>query len=293
MKSGNIRKAAIFGNSFQDPHLEYVALLLNSLSDAGIDVMIEESFMSYLAANAISNPAWRSVLAPDAAGTGVVISLGGDGTFLRAAEWVADRRIPVLGVNSGHLGFLANYTPEEAPSLVADLLHGNLEVESRMLLKVDARNIPEGVWPYALNEVAFLKEDSSSMINVRTGIDNYYLTDYQADGLLISTPTGSTAYNLSAGGPILQPTLECWLLSPVAPHSLTMRPLAVSASSTVSTVTVSRSGFFRLSIDGRSFPLPSGSEVKVTRAPFPLLVMRRRSDDFASTLRKKLSWGQR
>ena len=99
--------------------------------------------MSYLAANAISNPAWRSVLAPDAAGTGVVISLGGDGTFLRAAEWVADRRIPVLGVNSGHLGFLANYTPEEAPSLVADLLHGNLEVESRMLLKVDARNVPE------------------------------------------------------------------------------------------------------------------------------------------------------
>lgn len=160
-----------------------------------------------------------------------------------------------------------------------------------MLLEVSGEDIPADFWPYALNEVALLKEDSSSMIRIRTEIDSHFLTEYQADGLLISTPTGSTGYNLSVGGPIMQPTLGCCVLSPVAPHSLTMRPLAVSSDSSIRTRTVSRAGHFRLSLDGRSFILKSGSEICVTKADFELPVLRRKGADFASTLRHKLHWG--
>lgn len=287
-----LTKIAIFGNEYQDAHIEYISLLLNSLTDAGLQVEIQKDFMAYLSGKGLRSGSWAQTETPSP-DTGAVVSIGGDGTFLHAAEWVADREIPILGVNSGHLGYLANYSPDEAPGLVADLIEGNLEIERRILLKVEGKEIPADIWPYALNEVALLKDDTSSMINVNTEIDGRYLTDYLADGLLISTPTGSTGYNLSAGGPILQPTLGCLLLSPVAPHSLTMRPLAVSSESHIRAITTSRAGCFRLSLDGRSFSMKSGAEIKITKAGFPMLVMRRADDDFAATLRKKLHWGRR
>ena len=213
------------------------------------------------------------------------VSLGGDGSFLRTAQWVGARRIPILGINTGHLGYMADLTVEEALSAkMADF-----KVEPRSVLQIDVA----GREPlYALNEAAILKTDTASMITAEASIDGSPLTIYRADGLIISTPTGSTGYNLSVGGPIVEPTAPVIVISPVAPHSLTLRPLIVANTSHLHVVTTGRAESYLLSVDGRSVMLPSGTAVELHRAPFDILVVQRLGHHFASTLRTKLLWGE-
>lgn len=223
----------------------------------------------------------------------LAVSLGGDGTFLRTAQWVGKSEIPILGINAGHLGFLADMNPDEFLAAAPESL-SRLRVEPRMLLKVETSSpLPDSCWPYALNDVALLKTDSASMISVEAGVNGRPLTCYKADGLVIATPTGSTGYSLSVGGPILEPTVEILLLSPVAPHQLAMRPLAVSSESRLEFTVHARAESFMLSLDGRSRPLPAGTTVKVCAAPFKIMVAQRPDHHFASTLREKLLWGER
>lgn len=223
----------------------------------------------------------------------LAISLGGDGTFLRTVQWVGDAEIPVLGINAGHLGFLADMSPEEFLAVDAEYL-SNLRVEARKLLHVKTSEpLPADCWPYALNDVALLKTDSASMISVEASVDGCPLTCYLADGLVVSTPTGSTGYNLSVGGPILEPSVDVLLLAPVAPHLLAMRPLGVGGSSKLDFKVEARAESFMLSLDGRSRPMPAGSTVSVEAAPFKVLVAQRPEHHFAATLRKKLLWGER
>lgn len=282
---------AVFGSSASEEHILAAEALIATLRVESLRIAVEKKFASALSPAIFRGDVRCVELPPE--DTSMIISVGGDGTFLRAAEWSADSGIPVLGLNSGHLGYLTSYSTNEIPALAEDLLHDNLRPERRGLIQVSCKDMPREVWPYALNEVSFLKEDTSSMINVHTEVDGFWLTDYLADGLLISTPTGSTGYNLSVGGPILQPELDCWILSPVAPHTLTMRPLGISSRSEIRARVTSRADHFRLSLDGRSFILPCGSDITLRRAPFYVTVMRRKGDNFASTLRKKLLWGQR
>lgn len=220
-----------------------------------------------------------------------IISIGGDGTFLQAARWDGSREIPIAGLNAGHLGYLASWRLDQSRTFVAELLAGEFAVERRALQKVESPLIPEQEWPYALNETALLKENTASMISVRTLIGDEFLTDYLGDGLIVSTPTGSTGYNLSAGGPILEPGIDTWVLSPVAPHSLNMRPIVVSSSHALALKGRSRSGRFLLSLDGRSLSLPSGSEIRIVRAPFVIPVVHRKSLHFVGRVREKLLWG--
>lgn len=223
----------------------------------------------------------------------LAVSLGGDGTFLRTAQWVGASETPVLGVNAGHLGFLADMNPDEFLAEDAASL-ANLKVEPRRLLHVEtSAGLPDDCWPYALNDVALLKTDSASMISVYASIDGRPLTCYQADGLIVATPTGSTGYNLSVGGPILEPSVDLVLISPVAPHLLAMRPLGVRGDSLLEFTVEARSDTFMLSLDGRSRPFPAGTTVRVGPAPFRILVAQRRVHHFASTLREKLLWGER
>lgn len=222
----------------------------------------------------------------------LAISLGGDGSFLRTAQWVGACETPILGVNAGHLGFLADMTPEELLQITPEALAG-LHHEPRMALQVSGVELPEGAWPYALNDVALLKTDTASMISVRAWINGTPLTTYQADGLVISTPTGSTAYNLSVGGPILEPTTNMLLLSPVAPHQLAMRPLGVGGGSLLEFCVNSRADAFILSLDGRSYRLPQGTCLEIKAAPFKIVVAQRPDHHFAATLRTKLLWGER
>ena len=216
------------------------------------------------------------------------ISIGGDGTFLRTARWVGAKEIPIIGINTGHLGFLAEESIKSAPQLIESLIEGKYFIESRSLLEVravegDIRSSLSG-WAYALNEVAILRQDTASMITVNTLLDNMPVASYQGDGLIISTPTGSTAYNLSVGGPIVQPTAPCWVLSPIAPHSLTMRPLVVSDSHIIETSVDSRAETYRLTLDGRTLILPINVKLRVRRADFVERV-------FTHTILMIGSWG--
>ncbi len=288
-----VRKVVIFGNRHQEQYLGDLRQLLMILRQKRIEVAVEQRFADYLASNGVEIDRRECADFPPE-DSGAAISIGGDGTFLRTARWIGRRCIPILGINTGHLGFLASYKPTEARELVDMLWEGRAVVEERMALRVD---VGDGgiapMLPYALNEVAILKEDTSSMINIKIDIDGNYLADYLADGLLISTPTGSTGYSLSVGGPIIFPTLDVVCLSPIAPHTLTVRPCVVSGDSIISARTTTRAKQYRVSLDGVSVLMESNSEIRICRADFAPLVIRRLDDSFASTLRQKLLWGLR
>ncbi len=223
----------------------------------------------------------------------MAISIGGDGTFLRMARRMAQMGVPVVGVNAGHLGFLTQYGLDEAPRLAEDILEGRLKVEERMLLQVECEGMPDDIWPYALNEVAALKANTSSMLDTSVYDDGDFVADYLADGVLVTTPTGSTAYALAAGGPLMVPSLDCMALLPVAPHTLTLRPMVFPGDTELRLESRSRAGNCRISIDGNSFSLPTPARFYISRAPFHLKVYTRPDATFYTTLRHKLHWAQR
>ena len=218
----------------------------------------------------------------------MVISLGGDGTFLRAAARVGALGIPIVGINVGHLGFLADVSPAEMEPFVQALHEGCYEVRTRSVLALELA----GEEPlYALNEVAVTKHDSASMISIRTSVNGEEVVTYQSDGLLVATPTGSTAYSLSAGGPIIYPQSGVFLLNAVAPHSLNMRPIVVSDDRVITLHVHSRSGHFLVAVDGVSRSCPSDTLLTLRRAPFDIRVVKQRGHTFFHTLREKMMWG--
>lgn len=283
------RRIAITGNNYQEGHLRLIARLMHLLRGAGFRIAVQRSFAQYLLSTGIDVGQIMDSVETLPADAELILSLGGDGTFLNTACWAAGADIPILGINTGHLGYLAAFSLDDMDTIVAVSSSRTYSPEARMTLRLRAP-LPQGFYPYALNEVAILKDDTSSMINVRSRIDGRYLADYAADGLIFSTATGSTAYNLSAGGPLLQPSLDNIVISPVAPHSLTMRPLVVGGASRIAAMTNTRAGRYRVSVDGRSFTLPEGTEIEVGRARRRVKVVLPEGTDFASTLRHKLGW---
>lgn len=289
-------KIAVFGKrrqSLEDAPLIYN--LINTLSDCGVFVTVERLFFEAMSRLTGKPMDADDVFDADDFTADFAISIGGDGTFLRTARWVGEKETPIIGINTGHLGFLAEEPIATATGLIDDLLDGNYFIESRSLLEVhgvngDIRSSLSG-WAYALNEVAILRQDTASMITVDTKLDGMEVASYQGDGLIISTPTGSTAYNLSVGGPIVQPTAPCWVLSPIAPHSLTMRPLVVSDSHIIETTVESRADTYRISLDGRTLILPINVKLQVRRADFVVKVFHTKGHNFIDTLRAKMLWG--
>lgn len=288
-----MNRIAIFGNDRQEEHLEELRRFLALLPDRFQKLYLEENFALYLAGLGLDISRFDRVCSfPSDAEC--LVSIGGDGTFLRAAAWQRKAQLPILGVNTGHLGFLASMRLS-APEVLADFIRNDAGVvENRMLLEVAASGMPGDIWPYALNEMALVKGDTTSMVRARAYVDSCFLGDYLADGLVVSTPTGSTAYGLSAGGPIVQPTLRCMSITPIAAHSLTMRPVVIDAFSEVRLLVSSRGAEVHVGLDGRMFSVPGdGAEVTVRKAPFVMRVMRDPDADFATVLRQKLHWGQR
>lgn len=292
-----MKKIAVYGNSDQERWIPMIARFLQGLSSRGVDLYVNAGFSEFLQTHGVET-CWRSV-ADFPEGMDKLVSLGGDGTFLHAAQWEGSAGVPVLGVNTGHLGYLSSYTLEDLNELTEAVCGESGKIEPRMMLKLESPWLPEGFWPYALNEVAILKCETASMVTVRTLIDGRYLADYKADGLIVATPTGSTAYNLSAGGPILEPMTENMVISPIASHSLTMRPLVIGGGSTVEASVACRAQTCRVSLDGRPFTMscpPSEEQalpmLKITRGEFTVNVLHRPDSDFATILRNKLLWGR-
>lgn len=282
-------RIAIYGSRRQLPYKDSIQSLLRRLSLAGAEIYMAHKLYTHLAGDLALNLSAVTLAGSDFCSLphiDMALSIGGDGTFLRTAAWVADTGTPILGINTGHLGYLAPLPVADAPAFVDNILAGNYTVEHRSLLQV-TEPATRG-WHCALNEVVLAKDDSASLITAETLLDSRPLATYKADGLIIATPTGSTAYNLSAGGPIIQPTAPVWVLSPIAAHSLGMRPLVVS-DDTVLRITVSGRGHtFRLTLDGRSTTLPMGTQVTVRRAPFTTGVVQPLGTGFPAVLRTKL-----
>ena len=282
-------RIAIYGSRRQLPYKDSIQSLLRRLSLAGAEIYMAHKLYTHLAGDLALNLSAVTLAGSDFRSLphiDMALSIGGDGTFLRTAAWVADTGTPILGINTGHLGYLAPLPVADAPAFVDNILAGNYTVEHRSLLQV-TEPATRG-WHCALNEVVLAKDDSASLITAETLLDSRPLATYKADGLIIATPTGSTAYNLSAGGPIIQPTAPVWVLSPIAAHSLGMRPLVVS-DDTVLRITVSGRGqTFRLTLDGRSTTLPMGTQVTVRRAPFTTGVVQPLGTGFPAVLRTKL-----
>lgn len=282
-------RIAIYGSRRQLPYKDSIQSLLRRLSLAGAEIYMAHKLYTHLAGDLALNLSAVTLAGSDFRSLphiDMALSIGGDGTFLRTAAWVADTGTPILGINTGHLGYLAPLPVADAPAFVDNILAGDYTVEHRSLLQV-TEPATRG-WHCALNEVVLAKDDSASLITAETLLDSRPLATYKADGLIIATPTGSTAYNLSAGGPIIQPTAPVWVLSPIAAHSLGMRPLVVS-DDTVLRITVSGRGHtFRLTLDGRSTTLPMGTQVTVRRAPFTTGVVQPLGTGFPAVLRTKL-----
>ncbi len=228
----------------------------------------------------------------------MAFSIGGDGTFLRTAIEIAHHKIPILGINTGRLGFLADIKFEDLDETLDEIFNHNYRIEMRMLLKTTAINTSDNnkfvstqFANYSLNEVAVLKQDTSSMLTIHAYIDDEYLTSYQADGLVVATPTGSTAYSLSIGGPIMVPTAPSIILTAIAPHSLNSRPLVVDSNSKISLKIESRSSNYLVSIDGESQTLGVENFLEISKAHYAQPVVKRCGHTFFETLRNKLMWG--
>ena len=290
-------KIAVFGNKYQQRHLKELPVFFGELRKSGLEILIEGGFHDYLTGRGVLEDGYDSVAAGDVASgqcpVDLVLTLGGDGTLLHVSQQLRGLETPVLGVNTGHLGYLTSASTADAATIASLLLEGRLNVEHRTMLEVERIGGPTTIGsPHALNEVAILRHDTSSMIEMKAQVNDVPLTTYKGDGLVVSTPSGSTAYNMSAGGPILEPTTACIVLTPVSPHTLNMRPLVVRDDAVITITVRSRASRFQVSVDGNSVLCPSGTTVRISKSPHVLRLANLGLVSFADKLRTKLLWGR-
>ena len=290
MEKGKI-KYAIFGNSYHKECAASIGQIIQILRRHTPCTSLAEQFYHFVRSTLKIDFQPDEIITDNNFTASFAISLGGDGTFLNTAARVGEKEIPIIGINTGRLGFLAEVLPKDFEKLIESLRRGDYFIEHRSLLRVCDNANQLNIYPYALNEVAILKHDNSSMISIRALVDGHYLTTYQADGLLISTPTGSTGYSLSVGGPIISPTSPCIALTPVAPHSLNVRPIILNDDITIRLQVKSRNHNFLTAIDGRSQNLDDHVELMIRRAPYRIHLVKRSNSHFFDTLRNKLLWG--
>ncbi len=285
------KRCAIFGNIYQAKTYEAVQKLFDVLKSLGILPLIDSPFLEYLEDEMKISLPEHCVINDDVFDADIAISMGGDGTFLTTAMRVGDKQIPILGINTGRLGFLADFSLDDISQTLKDFLAGKLQTERCNVLQVECSEGAMNGYPFALNEVAVLKHDNSSMISIRVELGGEYLTTYQADGLIINTPTGSTGYALSVGGPVMLPGSMNFGIVPVAPHGLTVRPLTLPDDLDITLTVESRSHSFLVAIDGRSESCMDSVRLSLRKAPYQVVVLKRPDTTFLRTLRSKLLWG--
>ncbi len=284
---------AIYARSTKDNHTEYVELIHNYLKSEGVDVIIHETYYEYLrnTFNFQLNMDTFSSAEELISKAFYLICLGGDGTMLETVTLVRKSGIPILGVNTGRLGFLATVNKTDLSKALQQLLKEKFTLDKRELIEITGCNKFFKDVNYALNEFSIHKKDNSSMIHIDTYVDNIFLNSYFADGLIVSTPTGSTAYSLSCGGPIMMPDSDNFIITPIAPHNLTVRPIVISNNKEISFKVTGRTDEFNISLDSRSARVPSETEIKIKKAHFRLNLINLEGQHFFSTLRNKMMWG--
>lgn len=282
---------ALFGNTYETCKSVHAEQLFAILSSYGDEVYVERDFYRFLCeTQSFSFEPAGLIDKLEKLEADMAISLGGDGTFLKAACYVGATGIPIVGINTGRLGFLADVSADEMETFFANLHEGHYSVRDRSLLEITTSDSTEQP-AYALNEVTLSKHDSSSMIAVHTHVGGEHLTTYMGDGLIIATPTGSTAYSLSAGGPIIYPQSEVFVLTAVAPHSLNVRPIVIADDKTIELRIESRSGSFLVAIDGISRSYPEQTTITLRKAAHAIRVVKQEGNTFFHTLQQKMKWG--
>ena len=281
---------AIFGNTLRSETIREVKHIIAYLQERGVELVLSQELRHE--AFGREYPSVEDYIQHADHSIDFALSLGGDGTFLTTASLVGHLDIPILGVNCGHLGYLAEVQASNVEQVLDLLISNQYTIEQRRMLEVSCMQEGKIASPYALNEVGILKSGLSSMITVEVTINGEFLHNYKADGLLIATPTGSTAYNLSVGGPLLDPQVHAIILSPVATHSLNVRPLVVLDDSKIDIRVYSRNGNFLLSVDGRSQVLKQDIHLHIERSQRTIKLVRIDGQTFMQSLKDKLHWGR-
>ncbi|MBS4073382.1 MAG: NAD kinase [Algoriphagus sp.] len=285
-------KVALHGLALKPEFLPQIQSLFNVLELSRAEIFVTESFDKQLKSHGKAPFNYRILeTREDYEGLNFFLSIGGDGTLLDSVSLIGSKEIPILGLNTGRLGFLATVATDKIEESIGNLVSGNYQIESRTLLSLESnRKLFHGV-NFALNEFTIHKRDTSSMITVHTYIDGKYLNSYWADGLIVSTPTGSTGYSLSCGGPLITPGAKNFVLTPVSPHNLNVRPIIVSDESVISFEIEGRSDKFLISLDSRSTAISSDLKLSVKKEKFSAKLVKLPTDHFFDTLRQKLNWG--
>jgi NAD+ kinase len=285
-------RVALYGRKFNDTALPYMQTLIDDLLDQGMDVTIYSAFYAFLVPRIKFKKNVDTFSRHDELqNVQYLISVGGDGTLLDTVTLVRDSGIPVIGINMGRLGFLASIAKQEIRTAVDSLVKGHYTLDKRSLIRLESDQELFGGVNYGLNEVTIHKKDTSSMIIVHTYLNGEFLNSYWADGLIVSTPTGSTGYSLSCGGPIIFPNSENFVITPISPHNLNVRPIVLSDNQVITFEVEGRSSYYLATLDSRTETLDTSTQIAVRKESFQLNLIRLSTENYLGTLRNKLMWG--
>lgn len=287
-----LKRIAVYGRMFDDKYIPQVQKLFDTLSSEGLEIIVYSAFREFLK-NRITLPEIEIFQRSSEFHNDVdaFLSVGGDGTILDSVTLVKKSGIPLIAINTGRVGFLSTLQIEETSNYLHSIIQGDYLIESRDMLYVESNSDLFGETNFALNELVIHKKDTSSMISIHTYLDDEYLCTYWSDGLIISTPTGSTAYSLSCGGPIVSPDAQSIIINPIAPHNLNSRPMVISNKKTIKLRVEGRSKNFLASLDSRQESIDSLTELTVKRCDFTMNFVRLKDHSFLKTINKKLHWG--
>ena len=284
---------AIFGSPYPEHFTKYIRHLMKKLESEQIKIVVEEDFNKFLQNNIRFTNKIETFNSHEGLIDNVdyLLSIGGDGTLLRAVTFVRKSNIPILGINTGRLGFISSVSKQEIDDAINDLIKGNYTISERTLLELETEKNLFKSKNFALNEVAISKKDTSSMVKIEAYVDNEFLNTYWADGLVVSTPTGSTGYSLSCGGPIIVPGTNNIIITPNAPHNLNVRPIVINDQSIIKLKVEDRDQLALVSLDSRSRAFDSDTELIIKKANFKIKLIQPQNNSFTATIRNKLMWG--
>lgn len=284
---------AIFGSPYPEHFTKYIQHLVKKLESEHIKIIVEEQFYTFLQNNIRLTNKKETFNSYESLkeNADFLLSIGGDGTLLKAVTFVRESNIPIMGINTGRLGFISSISAGQIDDAINDILKGNFKINERALLELTTENNLFKDKNFALNEVAISKKDTSSMIRIDAFVDDEFLNTYWADGLVISTPTGSTGYSLSCGGPIIMPGTNNIIVTPNAPHNLNVRPIVLNDTSVLKLKVDDRDQLALVSLDSRSRAFDSDTELLIKKANFKIKLIQPQDNSFTSTIRNKLMWG--
>ncbi len=289
-------KIGVFGQFYHEDSETYIQLILEVLQKKEIEIVVEEKFLKSINKKKEISKNYTNISSFKTIDRtyDFFLSIGGDGTLLKSVTYVRDLGIPIIGINTGRLGFLATIQKEEITHSLSKILNGDYYISERSLLSIETDPKNEEILPlnFALNEIAVNRKNTTSMIKIETKVNNKHLTSYWSDGLIVSTPTGSTGYSLSCGGPVIDPSTDSIVITPIAPHNLNARPIVIPDNSTITLKVSGRGKTHLVSLDSRIATLKNNTLITINKAPFCIKLVQLTEDSFIKTLRKKLMWGE-